>query len=153
MNIDRIAGIILFLFGLVICIESLSYQLKSAHSFGAFFLAMLASLFLMLLSGVMIINSFLKKDKSETPKAPFFIGKEAPKRILIGLISLLAFRYLLPVIGFGPSTFLFIFSLAIFLGHYNWKVSIFFSALTALVTYFLFQVFFKVPTPIGILGF
>lgn len=153
MNIDRISGIILFLFGLVICLKSLSYQLKSLKplsSPGPFSLSLLASLFLVILSVFIIINSFPKKDKIEASKAPFFPGKEAPKRILIGLVSLMAFRYLLPVIGFAPSTFLFIFSLAIFLGHYSWKVSLFFSSLTALVVYYFFQVWFKIPMPIGI---
>jgi hypothetical protein len=41
--------------------------------------------------------------------------------------------------------------LAKFLGHYDWKVSIFFSAVTAVVAYYLFQVWLKIPMPPSIL--
>jgi len=150
-NLDRISGIILFLLGLGIFLKSLTYPIGSFRSPGGGLFPLLASILLMGLSGAMTIQAFWKKNTEESSKAPFFSTKDAPNRILFGFMALLAFRYLLPVIGFGPSTFLFILFLAKYLGHYSWKMSIFFSVLTALAAYYLFQVWLKIPMPQGIL--
>jgi hypothetical protein len=99
----------------------------------------------------LVLNSYIKGE--EVPqRGSFFPSKESPKRILYGIISLVAFRYLLPVLGFAPSTFLLIFFMGILLSHYNWKVSIIFSLLTAVVSYYLFQIWLGIPMPIGIIG-
>ncbi|MBI5967795.1 MAG: tripartite tricarboxylate transporter TctB family protein [Deltaproteobacteria bacterium] len=150
-NLDRISGIILFLLGLGIFLKSLTYPIGSFRSPGGGLFPLLASIILMGLSGAMTIQAFWKKNTEESSKASFFSTKDAPKRILFGFMALLGFRYLLPVIGFGPSTFLFILLLAKSLGHYSWKMSIFFSVLAALVAYYLFQVWLKIPMPQGML--
>lgn len=151
-NSDRISGIILFLFGLVILLKSLSYPLGSIHTPGAGVFPVLASIPLMAIAVGLVINSYLKREEKCALKVPFFPSKETPRRILYGIISLVAFRYLLSVIGFAPSTFLLIFFMGRFLAHYNWKVNIFFSLLTALVSYYLFQIWLSIPMPIGIFG-
>jgi hypothetical protein len=66
---------------------------------------------------------------------------------------LLAFRYLLPVIGFSPTTFVFILIASRFLGNYNWKVSLFFSLITSISVYYFFQVLLHVPMPTPMIGF
>jgi hypothetical protein len=103
------------------------------------------------LSGFLIIQAFLGKDAEEAQKAPFFPGKEAPKRVLIGIIALLIFRYLLPIIGFGPSTFFFICFLSKIVSRYGWIASIFFAIVTAVAAYYVFQVFLEIQMPPGIL--
>ena len=143
------SGIVLFLFGLGIFLKSLTYPIGSIRSPGGGLFPLLGSITLVGLTAVMTIQAFLGK-KGE--KENFFPAKEAPKRIFLGLLSLVGFRYLLPVVGFGPSTFIFILLLARFLGHYSWKVSLVFSALTTVTSYLLFQVFLKVPMPRSLLG-
>lgn len=151
-DLNHISGIITFLIGLGICLKSLNYPVGSFRLPGAGLFPLLASVILMALSGFMVIHSFLKKDKVEISEAPFFPGKETPKRILFTFVSLLAFRYLIPLIGFAPSTFLFIFVLAKILAYYSWKVSFFFSAVTALAAYYLFQVLLMLQMPKGAFG-
>jgi hypothetical protein len=146
-NLDRISGIILFLLGLGICLKSLTYPIGSFRSPGGGLFPLLASIILMILAGVMTMQAYSRKDSGEPRPTSFFTSKEAPKRILYGFISLLGFRYLLPVIGFGPATFVFILMLAKLLGHYDWKASILFSAVTAVGAYYLFQVWLKIPMP------
>lgn len=147
-NLDRIIGIILFLFGLGICLKSLTYPIGSFKAPAGGLFPLLISIILMGLSAVMTIQVLLVKEE----KAKFFPTKEAPQRIFLGFVSLVGFRYLLPVIGFGPSTFVFVFLLAKFLGPYSWKVSVFFSVVTAVISYYLFQVFLKIPMPRSLLG-
>ena len=132
--------------------KSLTYPIGSFRSPGGGLFPLLASIILMGLSGFMTIQAFLKKDVEEASKPSFFPRKEAIKRVLLGFMALLAYRYLLPFIGFAASTSVFIFILARFLGHYSWKVCILFSVLTAFVSYFLFQVWLKIPMPRSVLG-
>lgn len=146
-NLDRISGIILFLLGLGIFLKSLTYPIGSFRSPGGGLFPLLASIILMILAGVMTMQAYSKRASGEPPPTSFFTSKEAPRRILVGFIALLGFRYLLAVIGFGPSTFLFILFLARFLGHYSWKTSLFFSVVTAIAAYYLFQVWLKIPMP------
>ena len=150
-NIDRISGLFLLGLGIGVFLVSFTYPIGTLRAPGGGLFPLLASILLMALAGVITIQAFMKKQ-GETTK-PFFSGKEALKRVLIGLVALLGFRYLLPFIGFGFSAFLFVLFLAKYLGHYNWKVSLLFSALTAVAAYYLFQVWLKVPMPTPFLRF
>ena len=149
---DKITGAVLFLFGLTICLISLQYPIGTIHLPGAGLFPLLASTLLMMLSGSILVVAFLKKVEQGSPKASFFPSRETPRRIIYGFVSLLAFRYLLPLIGFAPATFLFIFFLGRFLGHYRLRVNIIFSAVTAFVSYYLFQILLKIPLPRGVFG-
>lgn len=151
-NLDSLSATILFFLGLWIFLKSLTYPFGSLQSPGAGFFPLLASILLMGLSGSMIVQGFLKKEAGETFKASFLPGREALQRIFFSFLALLGFRYLLPAIGFGPSTFLFIFFLGKILGHYSWKMSLFFALMASLLAYCLFQAWLKIPLPLGILG-
>ena len=142
----------MFLLGLGICVRSLTYPIGSFRSPGGGLFPLLASLILMGLSAGLTIQAFLEKGSEGTHKHSFYPAKESPRRILLGFISLVGFRYVLPIIGFAPSAFLFIFLLAKTLGGYGWRVSIFFGITTAVLAYYLFQAWLRIPTPVGILG-
>lgn len=151
MNLDRISGIFLLLLGLAVFLKCLTYPIGSFRSPSGGLFPLLASIILLILAGIITVQAFLTKDLGESSPAPFFSSKKAPQRILAGLISLLGFMYLLPVIGFGPSTFVFILFLSRFLGKYSYKVSLFFSLTTAISAYYLFQVWLKIPMPIAMI--
>lgn len=150
-KIDLISSIILFFLGLGILLKSLSYPLGSFRSPGGGLFPLLASILLILLSVSLGIQAFLRKNGIKTDRVQFFPSKDSPKKVLLGLISLVGFRYLLPIIGFGPSTFLFILFLTKFLGNYNWKISIIFATCSAICSYYLFQIWLKIPMPVTIL--
>ena len=152
-NLDRISGIFLFILGVAVFLKSLTYPLGTFRKPGGGLFPLIASLLLMGLSAIMTGQAFLGRKEEKAAAAPFFPEKEAPKRIIFGFVSLLAYRYLLPVIGFTPATCVFLFILSKFLGHYGWKVSIFFSLVTAVASYYLFQVWLKIPMPIPIIRF
>ena len=143
-NLNLISGVLLFFLGLGICITSLTYPIGSFKSPGGGLFPLLTSVVLMGLSGITLIQALVKR---ENQKGRFFVSKEGPKMILLVIIFLVGFRYLLPVIGFGVSTFLFIFCSARFLGHYSWKMSLLFSVLAAGISYTVFQVLLKIPMP------
>jgi hypothetical protein len=153
VKLDRISGIFLFILGVVVFLKSLSYPLGNFRRPGGGLFPLIASILLMGLSAALILQAFLSQEGKKADPIPFFPEKDAPKRIIFGFVALLAYRYLLPVIGFGPSTFAFIFILSKFLGKYGWKVSTFFSLVAAAASYYLFQVWLKIPMPIPALRF
>jgi hypothetical protein len=133
-------------------LKSLTYRLGTLNSPGPGLLPLAASVLIVVISGLMVVLSLIGKDEKERIKRSFFAAKESPRRVLLGFISLVGFRYLFPFLGFAPSAFFFIFFLARFLGHFSWKTAFFLSVLTALVSHFLFQVWLKVQMPKGIFG-
>ena len=147
------SGIFLFLLGLGVCWKSLTYPLGSLRRPGGGLFPLIASILLMGLSAAITAQAFLGRDSGKDVRASFFPEKEAPRRIFFGFAALLGYRYLLPVFGFAPATCFFIFILSKFLGKYGWKASLFFSLLTAVAAYYLFEVWLKIPMPRTMLRF
>jgi len=154
MKLDRICSIFFTILGVtVVFAVAFSYPIGTLQKPGGGFFPLIGSIMLLGLSLVLTVQSFVKKDRTKGEDAPFFPASEAPQRIFFVFAALLVYRYLLPVIGFAPVTGLFILFLAKFLGHFGWKTSIVFSLMTAVVSYYLFQVVLKVPMPIPLVHF
>jgi hypothetical protein len=153
MKSDRISGIIIFAIGLAVCVASLSYPIGTLQKPGGGFFPLLASVLLLGLTAVFIFQSFTARRGADSGTVSFFPGKEARKRILLGFVALIGYRYLIPVIGFAPSTAVFIFFLCKFLERYGWKQSIIFSVATAVAGYYLFQVVLKIQMPPPLIKF
>jgi len=153
MNREKITGIFLFGLGLAVFLKSLTYPLGTLRKPGGGLFPLIASILLMGGSAVLTIQAFRGKEVDKSSRSPFFPEKEAPRRIFLGFAGLLGYRYLLPVIGFGPSTAVFILFLSRFLGKYSWVMSIGFAVLTALAAHYLFQVWLKIPMPRPVFGF
>ncbi len=147
MKREKITGIFLLALGLAIFLKSLTYPLGTLRKPGGGFFPLIASVLLMGLSASLTFLAFRGKALDSSSRTPFFPEKEAPRRILLGFAGLLGYRYLVPVIGFAPSTGVFIFCLSRFLAKYGWGVSGVFAVLTAVVAYYLFQVWLKIPMP------
>ena len=152
MNRDQISGIFLLGLGVAVFLKSLSYPLGTLRKPGGGLFPLVASVLLLGLAALLTIQSFRQKEDGQGPRTSFFPEKEAPRRILLGFAGLLAYRYLLPVIGFAPSTGVFIFFLSRFLGKYSVAFCLGFAVITAVITYYLFQVWLKIPMPIPIFG-
>ncbi len=153
MKTDRISGIVIFTIGAAVCLTSISYPVGTLQKPGGGFFPLLASGLLLVLSAVLIFQSFTRKEAENPAAAAFFPGREARKRIFSGVAALLGFRYLIPVVGFAPATALFIFFLGKYLEGYSWRKSVLFSAATAVSAYYLFQVVLKIPMPLPMLKF
>ena len=152
-HLDLISGVVLLVVGTAVFLKSLSYPIGTFRTPGAGLFPLIASILLLGLSAILTLQAFLSKGGKEVAQTPFFPEKGAPRRILLGFAGLVGYRYLLPVIGFAPSTGLFILFLIKFLGGYGWKTSIFYALVMALVAYYLFQVWLKIPMPLPILRF
>ncbi len=149
---EKITGIFLFALGLAVFIKSLTYPLGTLHKPGGGFFPVIASVLLMGLSAFLTLQAFRGKALDASSGTPFFPEKDAPRRVLLGFAGLLGYRYLLPVIGFAPSTGVFIFCLSRFLAKYGWGISGIFAVLTAVAAHYLFQVWLKIPMPPTLFG-
>ena len=153
-NLDLVSGIILLVAGTALFLQSLSYPIGTFRTPGAGLFPLIASVLLLGLSVALTLQAILpKKGTAIAPAPSFFPEKGALRRILLGVAGMVGYRYLLPVIGFGPSTGVFLLFLSRFLGGYRWKVSLFYSAVSAVAFYYLSQVWLKIPMPLPLLRF
>ncbi len=151
-RMDRYIGVVLFSFGLVICAQSFAYPFGSLRSPGAGFFPLFFSLLLMTLAMAIVVHTFIQKS-GKVSAVSFFPEKGSSQRVLCGILSLLAFRYILPRIGLAPTTFLFVFFLGRYLAHYGWKANGALAVTAAALSYFIFQFLLKIPFPTGVFGF
>jgi hypothetical protein len=147
MNREKITGIFLLGLGLGIFLKSLTYPLGTLRRPGGGLFPLIASVLMMGLSALLTFQAFRGKEFDKSSPSAFFPEKEAPRRVILGFAGLIGYRYLLPVIGFAPSTGVFIFFLSRYLGKYSWAISLFFAVLTAVAGYYLFQGWLKIPMP------
>ncbi len=147
MNREKITGIFLLGLGLAVFLKSLTYPLGTLRKPGGGLFPLIASILLMGLSSLLTLQAFRGKEVDKSSQYPFFPEKDAPRRIVLGFAGLLAYRYLLPAIGFAASTAVFIFFLSRFLARYSFVTSIVFAVITGVVSYYLFQVWLKIPMP------
>ena len=151
-SLDQMSGLLLLAFGVMILVKSIEYPFGNFQMPGAAVFPILAASLLIIISGAIVISSLLKAKGARGPSVSAPPSRKAFGRVVIGVGALLAYRYLLSLIGFAPACFLFILLLAKALGRYSWKTSLLFSVVTAVVCYYLFQIFLKIPTPGGIFG-
>ena len=152
MKLDRISGIVLFIVGSIAFVTCLSYHIGTFRNPGGGLFPLIASIMLMGISALLLLQTFSAHKDEKTIVASFFHDEGAPKRILFTLACLIGYRYFLPVIGFAPSSGVMILLLSRFLGKYSWKVSVFFSVLTALLSYYIFQVALNIQMPIPMIS-
>lgn len=152
-NLDLISGIVLLIVGAAVFVQSLSYPIGTFRTPGAGLFPLIASILLIGLSAILTVQAVLPKKGRAGAPIPFFPEKGALRRILLGCAGMIGYRYLLPVIGFGPSTGLFLLFLIRFLGGYGWKLSLFYSAVSAVFFYYLFEVWLQIPMPRPLLRF
>jgi hypothetical protein len=81
----------------------------------------------------------------------FFPEKGSRRRIVFALLALMAYGIFLPVLGFLPTTFLFILFTLRLMETQKWIWVLLLSASTALLSYLLFDAL-DVQLPAGILG-
>jgi hypothetical protein len=144
---DWISGIVFVLIGAAVLVASLKYPIGTLQKPGGGFFPLLAAALLLVLSAVFTIQSFMRR-KTVTPAERGGAKPSALRRIGFGVAALVAYRYLIPVIGFAPATALFIVALSRFLENASWARSLIFGLATAAASYYLFQVVLKIQMPV-----
>jgi putative tricarboxylic transport membrane protein len=146
-----IGGVVIFLFGAVTTLLSLRMPIGTFRMGGTGLFPLILGILLMFLSGLFLLQLFLKaratQEKSPTGEIP---GSSKQLGLFFGamiLVTLLFNRF-----GYPLSSFLLMLALLRVLGVKRWRVNLSLSLIAALVCYFLFVQWLKIPLPKGLIG-
>jgi putative tricarboxylic transport membrane protein len=145
---DRISGIFVLLFAVVMGYQSYRSGLGTLHKPGPGFLFFYTSIVLGCLSIVVIVRAFVQKEgESLSIFGPF---KEYWKAILVIVFSIL-YALLMEPIGFIPVTLAFFVVVLGVIEKKSWTYTILVSLLVTVAAYLLFEVWLKSQLPKGLL--
>ncbi len=129
--------------------------LSSKFPFGSFanpgagFLPLLVGMLMFLLSLILFIQCFLKREEG----GKTLWTKGATARVLLILASLIVYGLLLESLGFILMTFLLMGFLLLAIGSQRIVLAFFLSLFSSIGCYAVFQLWLEVQLPKGILGF
>ena len=149
---DFLGSIVLLIFGLVICFESLHLGLGTWMVPGAGFLPFSAGLSLALLSLAISVLAIVRKKEIPYAAVKYSERPNSGKIVSIVFVSLIVYNILWTILGFSLTTFLFL-GFLFWVGKRNWSFTIIGAAIISLLTYILFQLFLDAQLPTGIIGF
>jgi len=148
---DRFSGVFWLVFGLFICIESYRLGLGTLHKPGPGFLYFWASIFLIIMSIVVLIRAWSSMG-TEEPEASIF-GKQNPRKIVLVLLSLFLYAIFMEMVGFIPITLLLFVYLLGIIEKKRWFYTIFVSVAVTVAAYLIFETWLQSQLPKGLLGF
>ncbi|SFG57418.1 putative tricarboxylic transport membrane protein [Halobacillus alkaliphilus] len=106
-----------------------------------------------LLIGLAVLLFFDKSSETEEEKEKRKVpGKELLVLLAVG-VMILAYIFLLEILGFLLATALFVFFCSWFLGYEKWKSNLLVSLIFPSVLYYLFNYLLQIRLPQGILPF
>ncbi len=150
-KVDRMSGVFWLAFGLFTCIESYRLGLGTLHKPGPGFLFFWTSIFLIVMSVVVLIRAWSSMG-AEEPEASIF-GKEKPRKIVLVLLALFLYAIFMEMVGFIPITLLLFVYLLGIIEKKGWFYTIFVSIGVTVTAYLIFETWLQSQLPKGILGF
>ncbi len=145
---DRISGVFWLVFGLFICVESYRLGLGTLHKPGPGFLFFWASIFLIIMSVVVLVRT----KGTEEPGALIF-GKQNIRKIVLVLLALFLYAIFMEMVGFIPITLLLFVYLLGIIEKKGWFYTIFVSIAVTMASYLIFETWLQSQLPKGLLGF
>ncbi len=138
----------------VFCRGSINLGLGDFHDPGPGFFPFLMSAFIFLFALLVLIFSLKKGEENGfAPKKRFWPERDGFKRILLTVLSLFMYVFFLDNLGFVLCTFLFIFWQLRYIEPQRWITVVCGAGLAAVLSYTIFELWLKVPMPVGPLGF
>jgi putative tricarboxylic transport membrane protein len=150
-NNDQASSFLWFVFGAIISMVSIRYNLGTLDSPGTGFLPFLAGLAISFFSMIGLVHSTLKLRKGEGWK-PVMKGVTREKSLIV-LGALFAFALLLKPLGFSLCAALFIGFLLRAVQPQSWLIVTAGGILTAIGTYGIFEIWLQAQLPKGPWGF
>jgi len=141
---DRVSGYVLLAIGVITAWSSTSLSMGKASRPGPGFLPFGLALILSILAIALILEN-RKKGESAAP----FWPERTWLRPLLGVAIFLLYAFVLGILGFIPTTFLF---LVVWMGaieRIRWFTLLTISIAVTAVLFFIFEYFLEVPLPAG----
>ena len=96
-------------------------------------------------AGVVFVQAFLRRRKDRTA----FVAREQLKQVLVILVPSTVYVLGVSFIGIYVSSALFIGLFMRFAGHYTWLRSAMVGLAVSVISFVLFEIWFKIPLPKG----
>jgi len=148
---EIIGGAVIFLFGAVTTVLSLGMPIGTFRKSGTGMFPLILGILLMFLSGLFLLRLFLKTratpEKSSAGEIP---GSSKQLVLFFGTMVLVTLFF--NRLGYPLSSFLLMLALLRILGVKRWRFNFPLSFITAIVCYFLFVQWLKIPLPKGWIG-
>ncbi len=150
---DRISGVFWFVFAILVCIESYRLGLGTLHQPGPGFLFFWTSIFLAIMSLIVLARAWgLFFKQTEEEHVPIFGDLNKTKLITV-TVALFLYAVFMEVIGFIPITLLFFIFILGIIEKKSWFYSIFVSVAVTVVSYLIFETWLQSQLPRGLLDF
>jgi hypothetical protein len=153
LNKDEIiVGIVIFLFGGITTLLSLRMPIGTFRMGGTGLFPLCLGIILMILSGAFISRIFFHSKKEQVKKGASVESPESPIQLILFLGTMALATLFFNKFGYPLVSFLLMLSLLRILGMKRWGLNILLSFGTAVVCYFLFVQWLKIPLPNGFIG-
>ena len=144
-------GLVWIGMGAIICILALRFDFGSFHAPGPGFVPVLTGLFISVIGMAMILARAASKHGTSEPPGtghPFRI--RSWPRLIYTMVLLLAYITLIEPVGFIITTFLLMLGLFLDPLKRNYAWGLFFSIVTTLMSYLVFEVWLRCQLPRGL---
>ena len=153
MNRDEaIGGIVIFLFGAVTSLLSFKMPLGTFRMAGTGMFPLCLGILLMILSGIFVLRLLLQGKKISMKKESMVEISGFRKQMIFFLGTMVLATLFFNQLGYPLISFLLMLGLLRILGMKKWSLNISLSFVTAVVSYFLFVQWLKIPLPKGWIG-
>ncbi len=149
---EAIAGVVIFLFGLITTVLSLRMPVGSFRMAGTGMFPLILGILLMILSGTSVLKIFFQgKDKKTKKEASIESSESLMQLILFFGVMVLATLFF-NRLGYLLTSLLLMLALLRTLGVKKWTFILPLSLMTAIACYFLFVRWLQIPLPKGWIG-
>jgi len=149
---EAIVGAIIFLFGGATVLLSLRMPIGTFRIAGTGMFPLFLGILLMFLSGIFILKIFFQGKERQEKKGASIESPGSPIQLILFLGTMVLVTLFFNQLGYPLSSFLLMVALLRTLGIKSWRFNLPLSFITAVVSYFLFVQWLKIPLPKGWIG-
>ena len=149
---EVIVGVVIFLFGGATVLLSLKMPIGTFRTAGTGMFPLILGILLMILSGAFVSRIFLEGKEEQVKKEASIESSESPKQLIFFLGAMVLVTLFFNKWGYPLSAFLLMLALLRVLGVKRWTLTLPLSLMVAVVCYFLFVQWLKIPLPKGWIG-
>ena len=149
---EAIAGLVIFLFGLLTTVLSLKWPIGTFRMAGSGMFPLILGILLMILSVIFVLRIFFQGKKGQIKKEAPSESSGSPVQLILFLGTMVLVTVFFNQLGYPLSSFLLMVALLRILGVKGWRFTLPLSFITAVVCYFIFVQFLKIPLPKGWIG-
>jgi putative tricarboxylic transport membrane protein len=149
---EIIVGIVIFVFGGMTALLSLRMPIGTFRIAGTGMFPLFLGILLMILSGIFVLKIFIQAKEKQVKKEASVesSGSLRPLILFLGTMALVTLFF--NTLGYPLSALLLMLALLRVLGVKRWTLTLPLSFMTAVICYFLFVHWLKIPLPKGWIG-